>query len=289
LSSETPRLPSRRIREGRAALERRLLERRLERQGAELEQVRRRLATLQGRVAEELSIAASVQRSLLPPPFLHPHLEVAAEFMPMREIGGDHYDVVQLDRDRVAVAIGDVMGKGVPAALLAVNLKAVVRSQLQAGEQNLESLLGRVNSVLLEVMPRGRFATFFFGVFDFSRRILEYVNAGHHQPFLLRAGGETLDLGVGGTVLGLLEDAAYERGRVSLSSGDQLVAYTDGVTDRSDRAGEFFGLQRLKDSARRSRGDTARIALYSVLGELQGFSAGAPPDDDLTLLVARVR
>jgi sigma-B regulation protein RsbU (phosphoserine phosphatase) len=260
------------------ALEQRALQSRLERREAELEQLRRRVAALQGRVAEELRIAASVQRSLLPPPFLHAQLEVAAEFMPMREIGGDHYDVVVLERDRVAVAVGDVMGKGVPAALLAVNLKAVVRSQLQAGEQNLESMLGRVNSVLLEVMPRGRFATFFFGVFDFARRTLEYVNAGHHQPFLVRS-----------RVLGLLEDAVYERGSVPLASGDQLVAYTDGVTDRGNRAGEFFGLQRLKESAHRSRGDSARIALYSMLGELQGFSAGAPLDDDLTLLVARVR
>jgi serine phosphatase RsbU (regulator of sigma subunit) len=285
LDSEVRELPARVA----AALDRRRLELDLQRREAELERLRRRLASMQDRVAEELRIAASVQRSLLPPPFLHPDLEVAAEFMPMREIGGDHYDVVQLDRDRVALAIGDVMGKGVPAALLAVNLKAVVRSQLQAGEQDLDVLMTQVNRVLLEVMPRGRFATFFFGVFDFARRSLEYVNAGHHQPFLVRPSGELLDLGVGGTVLGLLEDAVYERGAVGLSRGDQLVAYTDGVTDRGDRSGELFGLQRLKESARRSRGDSARIALYSLLGELQGFSAGVPLEDDLTLLVARVR
>ena len=131
LDSEVRELPARVA----AALDRRRLELGLQRREAELERLRRRLASMQDRVAEELRIAASVQRSLLPPPFLHPDLEVAAEFMPMREIGGDHYDVVQLDRDRVALAIGDVMGKGVPAALMAVNLKAVVRSQLQAGSR----------------------------------------------------------------------------------------------------------------------------------------------------------
>lgn len=285
LDSEVRELPAR----VEAALERRRLERNLERREAELDTLRRRLHSMQERVAEELRLAASVQRSLLPPPFLHPRLEAVAEFVPMREIGGDHFDLIQLDPDRIAIAIGDVMGKGVPAALLAVNLKAVLRSQLQAGEQGLEVLVSRVNSVLLEVMPRGRFATFFFAVFDFSRGRLEYVNAGHHPPFLVRRGGEVVDLTTGGTVLGLLEDAEYERGSVSLGSGDQLVAYTDGVTDRSDHDGHEFGLARLKEGALRSRGDSARVALYSLLGELQGFSAGTPLEDDLTLLVARVR
>jgi serine phosphatase RsbU (regulator of sigma subunit) len=275
--------------EVRTALRLRGAEGRLSESEAERRSLARRLAVLEDRTAEELRLAVSVQRSLLPPPVPDPRLELAAEFLPAREVGGDHYDVVRLDGGRIGFAIGDVMGKGMPAALLAVNLKAVVRAHLHTGEEDCGEVMSRVNRVLCEVMPRGRFATLFFGIFDFDAGVLRYVNAGHYPPLALGPEAATRELAVGGTILGALENVRYECGRHELRSGERFVFYTDGVIDRLDRGGEFFGAGRLEQAARRSAAHPARIALYSILGDLQAWSGGGELEDDLTLVVARLR
>jgi sigma-B regulation protein RsbU (phosphoserine phosphatase) len=260
----------------------------LNRKNAELQALYARLEGMARRMAEELRVAGNVQRSLLPPPLCHPGLDVAREFIPFRELGGDYYDLVPLGPSRLAFAIGDVMGKGVSAALLAANLKACLRAHLQAGEVPVAALLARVNQLFREVTPRGLFATLFFGVFDLDHGTLEYANAGHDYPFVMRPDGTIVDLVEGGTVLGLVE-GGYDRGEVRLGAGDLLVFYSDGVTDREDGSGEAYGVERLKDAARRSRADDARLVLYTLLGEVQGWSGGTPPEDDMTLVVAKVR
>ena len=256
---------------------------------AELAQLRRQMDVQARRMAEDLRLASGIQRSLLPAPVDHPHLEIAREFLPYREIGGDYYDFVPLGAAGMALALGDVMGKGVPAALLAATLKASVRSHLQTGEGSWQELVARINRMFWEVTPVGLFASLFFGVVDAAGRVLDYVNAGHFHPFVLRRDGQVRDLDEGGAVLGLVEEAQYARGRVRLQPGDQIVFYTDGVIERADAEGEFYGVERLKDAARRSRGDAARIALYSMLGDLQDWSGGLPAEDDTTLIVVKVR
>ena len=131
----------------------------LARKNDELEGLYARVDTMARRMAEELRLASHVQRSLLPPPMQHPHLEVAGEFIPVREIGGDYYDVIAMDGGRLAVAIGDVMGKGVPAALLAANLKACLRAQVLGSPGGPEETITRVNRLFWEVTPRGLFAS----------------------------------------------------------------------------------------------------------------------------------
>ena len=256
---------------------------------AELALLRRQMDVQARRMAEDLRLASGIQRSLLPAPVDHPHLEIAREFLPYREIGGDYYDFVPLGAAGMALALGDVMGKGVPAALLAATLKASVRSHLQTGEGSWQELVSRINRMFWEVTPVGLFASLFFGVVDAAGRVLDYVNAGHFHPFVLRRDGQVRDLDEGGAVLGLLEEAEYARGRIRLQPGDQIVFYTDGVIERADAEGEFYGIERLKDAARRSRGDAARIALYSMLGDLQDWSGGLPAEDDTTLIVVKVR
>jgi sigma-B regulation protein RsbU (phosphoserine phosphatase) len=260
----------------------------LARKNTELEGLYAQLESMAGRMASELRLASQVQRSLLPPPLHHPLLEVAGEFIPVREIGGDYYDLVPLGADRLALAIGDVMGKGVPAALLAANLKACLRAHLQGDGQAPEELISRVNRLFWDVTPRGLFASLFFGIFDFPRGRLDYVNAGHDHPFVIRPGGVE-DLEVGGTVLGLMEGSRYERGQTPLSGQDLLVFFSDGVTDRANRQGEMYGVDRLKEAAARCREDAARISLYTLLGEVQGWSAGVPAEDDMTLIVGKLR
>jgi sigma-B regulation protein RsbU (phosphoserine phosphatase) len=273
----------------RAALRVRSVLSELNRKNAELAELQARLEGISRRMAEELRLAANVQRSLLPPPLRHPRLELAREFIPFREIGGDYYDLVPLGPERFALAIGDVMGKGVPAALLSANLKATLRSQLQDGSAAADEVVARVNHLYWQVTPKGRFASFFLAIFDLAGGTLQYVNAGHHEPFVVRPDGEVLDLGDGGTVLGLMEHVRYHRHDLELRRDDLLVFYSDGVTDRSNREDEMFGVERLREAAVRNRADGARIVLYTLLGEVQGWSGGAPPEDDLTLIVGKVR
>ena len=261
----------------------------LSRKNAELEGLYHRLEGITRRMADELRLASNVQRSLLPAPVQHGRLEIAREFIPFREIGGDYYDFIELGPDRVAVAIGDVMGKGVPAALMAANLKASVRAQVHGGDVAPEEVTRRVNRLFWDVTPQGLFCSLFFAIFDLERGVLEYVNAGHHYPFLVRRDGTVLDLAEGGTVIGLAEDSRYRRGAARLEAEDLVVLYSDGVTDRGNAEGELFGVERLKEAALRNRADMARIVLYSVLGDVQGWSAGTPAEDDSTLIVAKVR
>lgn len=273
----------------RVALRMRAVLDELARKNAELEGLNARVETMAHRMAEELRLASHVQRSLLPPPLHHPQLDVAGEFIPVREIGGDYYDILPLDGRRLAIAIGDVMGKGVPAALLAANLKACLRAQIQSAEHAPEEAFERVNRLFWEVTPKGLFASLFFGILDPEAGHVEYVNAGHERPFVVRAEGGLEDLPEGGTVLGLMEKSVYRRGQVRLGRGDLLVLFSDGLTDRTSPAGELYGVERLKEAALRSRREAARIALYSLLGDVQGFSAGLPAEDDVTLIVTRVR
>jgi serine phosphatase RsbU (regulator of sigma subunit) len=256
---------------------------------AELNALRRQMDVQARRMAEDLRLASGIQRSLLPAPVDHPHLGIAREFLPYRDIGGDYYDFVPLGAAGMALALGDVMGKGVPAALLAATLKASVRSHLQTGEGSWQELVSRINRMFWEVTPVGLFASLFFGVVDATGRVLDFVNAGHFHPFVLGRDGQVRDLDEGGAVLGLVEEARYAQGRVRLQPGDQVVFYTDGVIERANGEGEFYGIERLKEAARRSRGDDARIALYSMLGDLQDWSGGLPAEDDTTLIVVKVR
>ena len=203
----------------RTALRMRCVLAELARKNAELEMVSTRMEKLAGRMAEELRLASQVQRALLPPPLSHPGLELAAEFIPAREIGGDYYDVISLDGGRLAVSLGDVMGKGVPAALLAANLKACLRAHAEARGVDPGEIIERVNRVFWDVTPKGLFATLFFGVFDFERGTLSYVNAGHEPGVLVREDGRPELLDAGGTVLGLFEGSTYPTGVTRVSPG----------------------------------------------------------------------
>ena len=261
----------------------------LARKNGELETLYGRVEAMARRMADELGLASAVQRSLLPPPLAHTRLDLAREFIPFREIGGDYFDLVPLGPDRLALAIGDVMGKGVPAALLAASLKVSLRAQLQAASLPIEQVVARVNRLFHEVTPKGRFASLFFAVLDFEAGRIEYVNAGHDYPFVVRPDGTSIDLVEGGTVLGLVEDSRYARGEAAIVKDDLIVCYSDGVTDRVNAAGELFGVERLKAASQRSRHDPARIALYTLLGEVQGWSAGECASDDMTLVVAKLR
>jgi phosphoserine phosphatase RsbU/P len=164
-----------------------------------------------------------------------------------------------------------------------------VRSQIQSGQCLPCEVVSHVNRLFWQVSPPGLFASLFYGVLDLPTGTLDYVNAGHHYPFVLRDEGGAVELVDGGTVLGLTEEACFTRGRLKLSGSDLLVLYSDGITDRGNPDGEMYGLERLEEAALRSRADSARICLYSILGDIQGWSRGTPAEDDATLIILKLR
>jgi sigma-B regulation protein RsbU (phosphoserine phosphatase) len=236
------------------------------------------------RRARELHEAREIQRRLLPRELPGiPGWELAAACEEAASVGGDTYDVIALDDDRLAICIGDVAGKGIPAALLAANLQAAVRSAV-AEQRGPAGLCTHVNRALRATLPDDRFVTFFFCLLDTRAGTLRYCNAGHNPPLLLDADGNCAVLSGGGMVLGVDPDTRYEEREVSLGPGDALVLYTDGVTEARNEDGEEFGEARLAARLAADRHRGASGLRDRLLGALHAFS-GDRRDDDQTLVV----
>jgi sigma-B regulation protein RsbU (phosphoserine phosphatase) len=188
----------------------------------------------------ELEIAHEVQERLFPqeyPPI--PGLEYAGACRPALDVGGDYYDFIALSKTELGIAIGDVSGKGIPAALLMATLRAFLRGQTMQRQSDLTTIMVNLNKLVFESSTSNRYATFFYGQFDAVSRVMNYVNGGHNPPMLFRqsdAGREVVRLDAGGPVIGLLEDCFFQQGSVTLQRGDVLVAYTDGISEAMNAA-----------------------------------------------------
>ena len=239
--------------------------------------------------ANEMAIASEVQRKLLPqhmPPL--ETLDYAGSCEPAWSVGGDYYDFLDMGRGRVGFVLADVSGKGVSAALLMANLQASVRSQYVNALENLEKLFRTVNKLFYESVTPGFFATMFFADYFDTTRKLRYVNCGHCPAFLVRADGFCERLGSTATVLGIFENWNCTVGEATMSPGDILVAYSDGVTEAQSGSGELFGDERLLAAVEANRNRPAAGLLKAIAAAAHDFG-GKEQEDDLTLLVARAR
>jgi sigma-B regulation protein RsbU (phosphoserine phosphatase) len=241
------------------------------------------------RFEEELNLARQIQRTSLLSEFPPvPRCDVHAIYTPSKAVGGDFYDVVPDREGGHLIAIADVSGKGVPAALLSAMLQAALRTQ--AGSQAaLGEILRNINTLLYHSTATHQFATFFLARLEGPDLTLRFSNAGHNWPVVMRAGGERVFLERGGTLLGILESVEWDEDSVRLAPGDRVVLYTDGISEATNAAGEQFGEQRLCDvvqSVPPQRG--AREVAEAVLAAVHGFLDGVEPQDDITLLVIRV-
>ena len=223
----------------------------------------------------ELKQAREIQEGLLPKEL--PQLtefEIAGAWEPACLVGGDYYDVIRLGKDKVAICIADVVGKGISAALLMANVQASVRAF--ATETACPSYVcSRINSVLCANIACGKFVTLFYGVLDASSRILQYTNAGHLRPILIGSDGKLKHLENGGALLGVFPDWKYENSTVELDPGDLFMAFTDGITEAMDRDGEEFGEERLIQVARNTGGqsvDDLKGAITRKRAEILRFS-----------------
>jgi sigma-B regulation protein RsbU (phosphoserine phosphatase) len=241
----------------------------------------------------ELDIASNIQQSILPrvfPPFPHrADFEIFAAMIPAREVGGDFYDFFLIDNAHLGVVVGDVSGKGVPAALFMAVSRTLLKSNALAGLAPGECLQ-RVNTLLCLENSAEMFVSVFYGILDTRTGGFEYSNGGHNRPYLLRQGGAA-DLleGTGGAVLGALEDRQYAAKSATLRPGDGVFLYTDGVTEAMDASGNLFSDARLRATLERRRGDPPEALIGAVMDELIRHAGGFAQSDDITTLAIRYR
>jgi sigma-B regulation protein RsbU (phosphoserine phosphatase) len=244
---------------------------------------RRQQAALERRDLDE---ARRIQRKLLPstmPPI--EGWEVAVSWQPASGVGGDCFDAIAFGPARVGLSIADVVGKGIPAALLMSNLQAAVRAFATNTTEPAE-LCQQVNRILCGHIAEGRFISFFYCIIDSDDATLTFANAGHYPPILIRADGSVERLGTGGPVLGVFPEGRYDQGRVALRPGDRIVLYTDGITDVCNAADEEFGDGRLVDLAVANRACSAPALQARLADAADAFSDGRFQDDATLIVMA---
>jgi sigma-B regulation protein RsbU (phosphoserine phosphatase) len=243
------------------------------------------------RLENEISIAHEVQAQLFPRrlPAI-PGVEIGAFCKPARGVSGDYYDFLQLGPTKLAIALADISGKGISAALLMASVQAALRSQILIGgraEAATSVIVSGINRHLFLNTTDDRFATFFFAVYDSATRILRYTNAGHLPPLCIH-GNTVTRLEKGGTVIGIFEDAVYDEGVVELDPGTVFVAFSDGLVEPENVYGEEFGTARLRDVAVRNRSANASAMVSALLDAPEEWAGSAEQADDMTVIVARM-
>jgi phosphoserine phosphatase RsbU/P len=244
------------------------------------------------RLENEISIAREVQNQLFPMNLPSvPGVEIEAICKAARTVSGDYYDFIQLSPTHVAIAIADISGKGISAALLMASLQAALRSQVLAPESahlNTAELVSRLNKHLVRNTGDDRFATFFIAVYDSTTRTLRYTNAGHLPSFLIYNGAaKRLDLG--GMVLGVVEEYEYVQGSVQVPANALLIGYSDGLVEPENVYGEEFGIRRLQEAATRVQANTPLMVAESLMAAAEEWAGTPEQADDMTVIVARLR
>jgi phosphoserine phosphatase RsbU/P len=247
---------------------------------AEVEQARQLLA-------RDLEQAAEIQQRFLPAvaPTVR-GLDLSGHNAPCRTVGGDYYDFFPYEESRIAMVLGDVSGKGMPASLLMMGLQARVQVLIEE-PKNLADVMTRLNRITSANCPSNRFISLFFCILDGDTGELAFCNAGHNPPLIVRKNGEYEQLKGGGPVLGILPFIEYQEHRSRLDEGDVLVIYSDGVTEATNPAGREFGIDGLADAVVKNRNQPAAAILNAINRAVAVYTAAAAQADDITLIVAR--
>jgi len=239
------------------------------------------------RMREDMRLAELIQEGLLPKgaPDI-PGFDVAGATVAAGHVGGDYFDFIPLKDNRWAFALGDVSGKGVPAALLMANLQATLRSQVLQGTSCHECLTN-CNRLMFLSTTHDRFATLFYGRLDIRSNILTYCNAGHERPYHLASSGVSRRLTSGGLAVGILEEFEYEDDIVILQPGEMVVIFSDGVTDMVNSRDEAFGEKGLEDILNGNRGLSSQQLVDLIISEVQKHADSQPAFDDVTVVVLK--
>ena len=242
----------------------------------------------QNRLERELEIARTIQMNLLPkkPPAVA-GFGIAAMSVPAKSVGGDYYDFMEIDADRLGVAVADVSGKGVPAAILTASVRAALQVQTRQGEDHLGTIVSDLNEMACRDAANDMFVALFFGILQISTRQFRYINAGHSCPLLFDAQGKETRLDQGGCVLGILPNRRFEQGEVRLDAGSTLVIYSDGVTDEFNEQNEAFGLDRLREIIAANREESPETLREKIVAATTAYRRDADLFDDYTLVIIK--
>jgi sigma-B regulation protein RsbU (phosphoserine phosphatase) len=262
-------------------------------ENAQLTETIRKEVAQRERQERELEIALEVQQRLFPQKLPHVDgLDFAGYCRPALGVGGDYYDFIRVPDGCLGIAIGDVSGKGIAAALMMANLQASLRGQTIKPAESISEMIQLINRLVYEASADHRYATFFYAQYDPAKRLLRYVNAGHNAPIVYRQeDGEAqfLRLEEGGTVIGLFPGAQYRESQLDLEPGDILVAFTDGISEAMNSAEEEFDEPRLFETLRACDKRSAADIITYILENVDRFTAGAVQHDDMTVVVARLQ
>jgi len=238
------------------------------------------------RLDKELQVASEIQNLLIPQSLpKSSYLEIAAEYIPCKEVGGDFYDVIQLDEDRYIFVVADVSGKGIPGALVVSNMQATLRAFLQYSD-DLLPIVTRLNESITRQTTADRYITFFIGLYDHQKSSLTYINAGHNPPLLVHRNGQMKELKTGGIFIGFMP-WEYESETVPFRKGERLILYTDGLVEAMNKKEVEFDMAGLKNTVRDNLGISSDALKTEIIKRVHQHTGEMPLTDDFTLLITR--
>ncbi len=243
------------------------------------------------RIAEQMRLAGVIQRRMIPQKGLEiPGLDIAATYIPCFDVGGDLYDFFQIGDGRIVVIIADVVGKGIPAAIMMSMFRGTVRAYAvgENGNKTIEKIVGKLNGVACLECENGEFISLFYAIIDVKEKTIRYCNCGHEPTVLIRE-GQILELERGGLVLGVETEARYETESLELKAGDCLLFYTDGLIDAVNFEGEFWGREKMLEAARRFCNDSAELLIKDILTYRRRFVGLVRQIDDTSVIVVKVK
>jgi sigma-B regulation protein RsbU (phosphoserine phosphatase) len=240
------------------------------------------------KLEEELLIARKIQESFLPAqdPVL-PDFDVSGINIPSEQVGGDYYDFIPIVEDQIGIAIGDVSGKGIPAALIMASFRASLKAEIR-NNYAIRTIFFKVNNLLYESIERENYVTAVYGVLDIKNKIFTFSNAGHNPPVLRKREGKIEYLTEGGVALGILQNHNYRERALGLNPGDLILFYTDGVTEAVNESGEEFGTKRLEKILIENYSLEAKQLQGKIYQEIKDFTRDKPGQDDYTMIVIKV-
>ena len=241
------------------------------------------------RLEEELSIARRIQQRLLPKSIPQVEgFELTGLNKPSKQVGGDYYDLIPIDNNRIGIAIADVSGKGAPAALLMANLQASLRT-LVGEKKSISELMSLINNMIVQNTDIDKFITAVYGILDIEKKLFVYSNAGHNPPLLVHDDGTIEQMEKGGLVLGMMKDVPYEEGTIHLRPNDLIIMYTDGVTEAMNAEEEEFGEESLLDTIQEDENLSAEALSQKIVQRVKSFAADDQQQDDITLVIIKVK
>jgi len=242
------------------------------------------------RIAEQMRLAGTIQRRMIPresPVILG--LDIAADYIPCFDVGGDFYDFLRISHTCIGLAIADVIGKGIPAAIMTSSFRGALRAYTDSkiGEDTVEEIIKKLNKMACRECKDGEFVSMFYSIIDVKAMTITYCNCGHDPTVLIR-GAEIMELEKGGLVLGLEPQAEYETATLRLKDGDCLLFYTDGLTDAVNFDGQFWGRKNLLETAKKYINGPAEHMVKNILGYRRRFVGLAHQTDDTSIIVVKV-